>query len=120
MKIEFLLGLLNSNLISFYHSNTSPNAFKSTFPKVLLQDLRELPIVDISFKEKKLLHDEIVNLVTTMLQLQQQKQAATLPQQVQQLEQRITYTDDAINKKVYELYGLSAEEVAVVEGAGKR
>lgn len=50
-----------------------------------------------------------------MLQLQQKKQAATLPQQ-QQLEQRVTYTDEAINKKVYALYGLSVEEVGVVEG----
>ena len=51
-----------------------------------------------------------------MLQLQQQKQSATLPEQPLQLEQRITYTDDKINEKVYELYGLSVEEVAVVEG----
>ena len=58
---------------------------------------------------------EIVQLVTTMLQLQQQKQAATMPQQVQQLEQRIAYTDDKINEKVYGLYGLSAAEVAVIE-----
>ena len=50
-----------------------------------------------------------------MLQLQQQKQSATLPEQVQQLEQRIAYTDDKINEKVYELYGLSEEEVGVVE-----
>jgi hypothetical protein len=41
-----------------------------------------------------------------MLQLQQQKQNATLPEQQQQLEQRITYIDEKINEKVYELNGL--------------
>ena len=51
-----------------------------------------------------------------MLQLQQQKQHSHLPNELQQLEQRIAYTDAAINKKVYVLYGLSAEEVRVVEG----
>lgn len=51
-----------------------------------------------------------------MLQLQQQKQSTTLPHQLQQLEQRITYTDDKINEKVYRLYGLSEEEVRLVEG----
>ena len=51
-----------------------------------------------------------------MLQLQQQKQSSTLPDQLQQLEQRIAYTDDKINEKVYTLYGLSEEEVRVVEG----
>ncbi len=51
-----------------------------------------------------------------MLQLQQQKQNATLPEQQQQLEQRIAYTDDKINEKVYALYGLSEEEIKIVEG----
>ena len=51
-----------------------------------------------------------------MLQLQQQKQSSHLPNELQQLEQRIAYTDATINKKVYTLYGLSAEEVKVVEG----
>lgn len=46
-------------------------------------------------------------------------QSATLPVQVQQLEQRISYTDDKINEKVYALYGLSEEEVGVVGGGEK-
>lgn len=50
-----------------------------------------------------------------MLQLQQQKKTRTLPEQVQQLEQRIAYTDEKINEKVYALYGLSAAEIAVIE-----
>lgn len=48
--------------------------------------------------------------------LQQQKQSSHLPNELQQLEQRIAYTDAAINKKVYALYGLREEEVRVVEG----
>jgi hypothetical protein len=51
-----------------------------------------------------------------LLQLQQQKQSTSLPDQLQQLEQRIAYTDNKINEKVYALYGLSAEEIKVVEG----
>ena len=51
-----------------------------------------------------------------MLQLQQQKQSSHLPNELQQLEQRIAYADASINKKVYALYGLSEEEVRVVEG----
>ena len=62
------------------------------------------------------LHDEIVQLVETMLQLQQQKQSSHLPNELQHLEQRIAYTDAAINKKVYALYGLTEDEVKLVEG----
>ena len=57
-----------------------------------------------------------MELVETILQLQQQKQNSPLADQVQQLEQRIAWTDDKINEKVYELYGLTEEEVGVVEG----
>ena len=32
---------------------------------------------------------------------------------------RIKYTDDKINQLVFELYGLSEEEVGIVEGASK-
>ncbi|HXL58830.1 MAG TPA: hypothetical protein VN958_21355 [Chitinophagaceae bacterium] len=49
-----------------------------------------------------------------VLQLPQQKQQTTLSTQQEQLAQRILYTDDKINKLVYELYGLSEEEVRVV------
>ena len=61
--------------------------------------------------------EKVSTLCKSHTLLQQQKQSATLPQQVQQLEQRIAYTDDNINEKVYALYGLSEEEVGVVEGA---
>ena len=43
-NIKALLAILNSKLISFYNLNTSANAFKGSFPKVLLQDLKNLPI----------------------------------------------------------------------------
>jgi hypothetical protein len=58
----------------------------------------------------------IIPLIETMLQLQQQKQTTTLPDQLQQLEQRFAYTDDKINEKVNALYGLNEEEISIVEG----
>ena len=38
----------------------------------------------------------------------------TLPEKLEQLNQRMAYTDDKINRLVYELYGLSEDEI--VEG----
>jgi adenine-specific DNA-methyltransferase len=43
-QLAFILGILNSKLMSFYHLNTSANAFKGTFPKLLVKDLVTLPI----------------------------------------------------------------------------
>ncbi len=114
---HFLLGLLNSSLLFWVLKNVS-NVFRGGWITCTKQYFSQLPIkkIDEQNKSEKSLHDEIVQLVTTILQLQQQKQSSTLPEQVQQLEQRIAYTDDKINEKVYALYGLSAEEIGVVEG----
>ncbi len=48
--------------------------------------------------------------------LQKEKQQATLPDKLEQLKARIKYTDDKINKLVYSLYGLSEQEIGIVEG----
>jgi hypothetical protein len=58
----------------------------------------------------------MIQLAQMMLQLQKEKQAATLLNQLQQLEQRIAYTDSTINEKVSTLYGLTEDERSVVEG----
>jgi hypothetical protein len=48
--------------------------------------------------------------------LNQQKQTTTLPEKIEQLNRRIGYTDEKINNLLYELYGLSEEEIGIVEG----
>jgi hypothetical protein len=52
-----------------------------------------------------------------MLLLHQQLAAAKTPDAQTRLERRIAETDRQIDALVYELYGLTAEEVKVVEGA---
>jgi len=61
---------------------------------------------------------EIVHLVETMLQLQKEKQQTNLSDKLNQLEARIKYTDEKINNLVFELYGLSEEEVRIVKKSG--
>jgi predicted type IV restriction endonuclease len=114
IDLKFVLGLINSNLIRFFWRKMNSDE-KKTFPKIKKEAILSIPIKKIKIQSEKSLHDEIVKLVETMLQLQQQKQNITLPEQLQQLEQRIAYTDDKINEKVYALYGLSAEEIGVIE-----
>ncbi|MBA3649698.1 MAG: N-6 DNA methylase [Chitinophagales bacterium] len=112
LSIKFLLGLINSKLISFYHSNTSANAFKGAFPKVLLQDLRELPVPKPDTKTQ----NEIENLVNQLLQLNQEKAETNLQTKVSQLDGRIEYCESRINEIVYQLYELTPDEIKIVEG----
>jgi len=41
-----------------------------------------------------------------------------MPQERTMLQQRITLIEQGINKLVYELYGLTSEEINIVEGEG--
>ena len=116
INIKFLLGLINSKLISFYHLNTSPNAFKGTFPKMLLQDLRELPIPSITSKVEVEQQNEIIKLVTQLLKLNEEKSTTKLPSQLSQIEGKISYCETRINEIVYQLYELTDDEIKIIEG----
>ncbi|MDO9391997.1 MAG: N-6 DNA methylase [bacterium] len=111
-SIHYLLGLINSKLISFYNLNTSANAFKTTFPKVLIKDLVNLPLPKIDFKNRngKTLHDQLVKLVKEMLKLNK------TPELRQRHSADIAVIDKEIDELVYRLYGLSEAEIKVVEG----
>jgi len=107
-----ILAILNSNLISWYFRNKFQISNDDTFPQIMIRDILQFPIPAIDKKND----NDIVKLVETMLQLNKEKQQTTTPDKLDQLNTRIQYTDDKINKLVYTLYGLSEEEVAIVEG----
>ena len=99
-----LLGILNSKLASFYHFNSSPKATKGSFPKMLVYDVNNFPLPNRFEDESFESLDDKVNQILTL-------KKADAAADTRALEAEI----DAL---VYALYGLSAEEVAVVEGRG--
>lgn len=111
IKSEYILGLLNSRLMSFYHFNTSPNAFKGTFPKLLIKDLRELPIPSANDNKS----NQIVKHVDNLLKLNKQLQATKLETQRQQIQRTIDHSEKKIDELVYGLYGLRKEEIEIIE-----
>lgn len=42
--LKYILAIINSTLFAFYHLNTSPKAKKGLFPKILVNDVRNIPI----------------------------------------------------------------------------
>ncbi|MEO6305940.1 MAG: TaqI-like C-terminal specificity domain-containing protein, partial [Bacteroidia bacterium] len=111
-KLNYLLGLLNSKLWQWRFKLTSTNNNVGT------NELEALPmkVIDFDNRSDTVLYDELTQLVEIMLQLNKEKQQTTPSEKLEQLKARIQYTDDKINKLVYRLYGLSEEEVRVVEG----
>ncbi len=64
-------------------------------------------------------HDKMVELVERMLELHKQLPKAKTPHEQESLERTIAATDNQIDALVYELYGLTEEEVRIVEGGQK-
>jgi hypothetical protein len=62
------------------------------------------------------MHDRVVSLVTLMLDLNKRLTASTQPHERTIIERQIDATDKEIDALVYKLYGLSEDEIRIVEG----
>ncbi|MCX6842999.1 MAG: hypothetical protein NTX53_12035, partial [candidate division WOR-3 bacterium] len=61
-------------------------------------------------------HDRMDESVEMMLKLHKDLPKAKTPHEQESLQRQIAATDKAIDALVYELYGLTEEEIKVVEG----
>ncbi len=68
VDLKYLLAIINSTLIGWYHNQTSPKAQKGLFPKILINDVRNLPI---AFTENQ---TEFIEKTELMLDLKNQLQ----------------------------------------------
>ena len=115
--VVFLFLRIFSLIKNFYHSHKYLDLSKNIFQKILIQNCKKFPIKIIDFNNKLevQVHNTIVKLVDQLLQLNKDLQSATLPEQKERLKLRIGYCEDKINKIVYELYGLTEEEIGIIE-----
>lgn len=112
-QTKFLLGILNSGFISWLYLNSSSIATKDDFRQTTLAELRRIPIPQRFSGDK--LHDALVVHVERMLKLHEQLAAAKSPNEQTHLQREIAATDRAIDQLVYQLYGLTEEEIKIVE-----
>ena len=110
-----ILGILNSRLISYLYINQVTQATKDDFPQVTIKDVLSLPFPSV-IKDKSLL-DKMVALVDQMLSLNKKLPEAKTDHDKTALQRQIDATDQQLDKLVYELYGLTEEEIKIVEAA---
>jgi type I restriction-modification system DNA methylase subunit len=113
-SLKYLLGLLNSRLINWWYGSH----FKGLHVK--LNQLKQLPIRRINFDDlaEKSAHDEIVDYVEEMLATQKERWSLDPGRhfdEIRELDKRIAMFDERIDQLVYKLYGLTQEEIKVVE-----
>ena len=95
-----LTALLNSKALNFYHKYLFLDIEKELFQKILIENCKQFPCVPFHNK------NEIKELVENIIELKKQSPTADT-----------TSLESEIDQLVYELYGLTEEEVGIVEGA---
>ncbi len=110
---QLILALLNSRLFSYLYLKQVTQATKDDFPQVTIRDIKSLPIPPIGTLEAH--NDTTVALVDNMLDWHKQLPDLT-GEALRIVNARIERTDREIDELVYRLYGLTEDEVAVVEG----
>ncbi len=116
-SLQYLLGILNSKMMNFYHSTCYLDKSKILFQKILIQNAKQFPIriIDFSKTREKKLHDDLVALVDEALDLNKKIRSAKGSEK-QQIQRQIDKTDREIDELVYRLYGITEEERKIIEG----
>jgi adenine-specific DNA-methyltransferase len=110
----FMLGVLNSRLISRLYLSQVQQATKDDFPQVTITDVLALPCPRPDSRPAARISELAGKLAGLMPRL---REARDEPER-QTLRNAIMAADQKIDALVYELYGLTEEEIQLVEGGG--
>ena len=97
---KYLLALINSQLVHFFYSNLT-STIRGGYLRFIKQYLAQIPIIDPTTE----LRLEFENLVGKIIEAKVNNAVA-----------EVRILENQINQLVYEMYGLSAEEIGIVEG----
>ncbi len=114
----YFLGVLNSKVLSTFLKIVS-TPYSGGYLALNRQYIEQLPIrtIDFSDAEDAARHEKMVGLVGRMLELHEKLAEAKIERERTVIGHQISATDKQIDNLVYELYGLTGEEIAIVEQA---
>jgi hypothetical protein len=100
IDLKYVLGVLNSCLMSYYFKMDTAKAVRKMFPKIILSDLRKFPFK----KNSKTEQEPFIKIVNQILTAKKENPEADT-----------SGLEAEIDELVYELYGLSEEDIGIVE-----
>jgi len=120
LDLRFILGVMNSKLLQWFYAKVINPETGEALAQVKRGHLAQLPIVTLNFtkSDHKATHNRIVHLVTQMLDLNQRLPTALDPHSQTVLKRQIEAIDEEIDKVVYGVYNLTAEEIEIIENNG--
>jgi hypothetical protein len=119
IDIRYLAGLLNSKLVNYYFTTQySGNKLQGGYIRIGPPQLKTIPIPRID--ESNLLDVErthrIAILVQSILDMNKRLGMVQIASERELLQHQKKISDREINQLVYDLYGLTKEEIDIVEG----
>ena len=111
LSYYYLLGILNSQFIGWYFRKKFQISADDTFPQIMIRDILQFPIP----YSDNIRHDRMVSLVDQMLSLHKQLSSSMADHEKTVIQRQIDATDQQIDQLVYELYGLTEEEIRIFE-----
>jgi len=108
---KYLLAIINSKMIEYFWKIMFAD-FKNSFPQVSIFSLNSIPIKE---NPDNNIFKEIIINIDRLLQLNEEKAETKLQTKINQLQSKIDYCEGRINEIVYQLYGLTEEEIKIVE-----
>jgi len=107
LNLKYILGLLNSKLISFWFVYTFGKLQRKIFPQFKVKELRIFPLKEI-LAESQLPFITLVDEILNITKGEGYFENSTKQSKVKELEAQI-------DQMVYKLYDLTPEEIAIIE-----
>ncbi len=115
LSIHYLQAVLSHPVIEAM-VRAIGSAFRGGYRSHGKQFVRDLPIRQIDFADagEKAVHDSVVDLVKALIQATERAATTTVPAQRQQAEQQAYRLRQAIERKISDLYHITATDLAAV------
>jgi len=112
----FLLGILTSSVGGWY-IRTKHGIYDTLYPWFTKEQLAQFPIPTLDFAKEadESRHDAMVRMVEQMLEAKKQLVKAKTDKDKTYYENKCAALDRQIDRLVYELYGMTEEEIRVLE-----
>lgn len=112
-NLKYLLSVLNSKLMNFYHKEKYLDPSKNLFQKILIANAKKFPIKNFSFEKQQKLIKLVDKILLRNKRLNEIKNKKTEEEAL--LRKEIQEIDEKIDQEVYKLYGITLEEQKIIE-----
>ena len=112
-SLVYILAIIDSNVIKYFWVKNHFDE-KDTYPKIKKEAILSIPLVQLKIQNQKAIRSGIIKQANTLIQLYKDSHITSKGAD-NRTQHRIDYLKEEINKKVYELYGLSKKEINIIE-----